>query len=414
MPADFPPLPRSDRPSNPYVVIFALWLLVFASSSQIMIIAPILSIIGTALSIPEPIRGTLITAYGVLVGVFALIIGPISDKVGRRQVLLAGTGAMAVALVLHLFVVNYATMMLARALAGMSGGILSGAAVSYVGDYFPYNRRGWANGWIMSGIAFGQIIGIPLGTVLADQFGFRSPFLLFAVMMALAFALIWWGVPQPDVQRSRGPLTVGGALRNYRDLLRRGDIRAACFVYFLLFLSVAFYIVYLPTWLEATLDFSGTTIATMFFAGGIASVFTGPQAGKLSDRFGRKPLIILSCLGLAGVMVATPLVVRSVVSAHVLFFAAMVLISMRISPLQALLSELVGGERRGSLLSLAVSIGQGGIGIGGALAGVVYTGYGFTADTVVAGVSLVVMVVVVWRLLPEPRLEPPEPVPVSL
>src|SRR5690606_26923473 len=65
---------------------------------------------------------------------------------------------------------------------------------------FPYHRRGWANGWVMSGIAVGQIIGIPLGTLLAQWFNFRWPFLVFAVTMGGAFVLIWRAVPQPPVQ----------------------------------------------------------------------------------------------------------------------------------------------------------------------------------------------------------------------
>src|SRR5690606_26547677 len=137
------------------------WLLVFASSSQIMIISPILPRIGEQLGINETLQGTLVTAYAVLVGIMALVTGPISDKIGRRKILLYGAGGMAIALACHGLAVNYISLLLVRSLAGMAGGILSGAAVSYVGDYFPYERRGWANGWIMSGIAMGQIIGIP-------------------------------------------------------------------------------------------------------------------------------------------------------------------------------------------------------------------------------------------------------------
>ncbi|MFC2086035.1 MFS transporter, partial [Bacteroidota bacterium] len=117
------------------MVLFALWLLVFAASSQIMIISPILPRISEELAIPESLGGTLVTAYGVLLGIFALIVGPISDRIGRRRILLYGTGCMTAALTLHAVAVDYTSLLLVRALAGASGGILSGAAVSYVGDY---------------------------------------------------------------------------------------------------------------------------------------------------------------------------------------------------------------------------------------------------------------------------------------
>ncbi len=117
--------------SNPYVIIFALWLLMFSASSQLMIIAPILPQLGLELSIPEAIQGTLITAYAIMLSICAVIMGPISDKIGRRRILMFGTGAMAFALFLHNFAFNYVSLLVVRAAAGAAGGILSGSAVSY-------------------------------------------------------------------------------------------------------------------------------------------------------------------------------------------------------------------------------------------------------------------------------------------
>ncbi|HUF08803.1 MAG TPA: MFS transporter [Rhodothermales bacterium] len=387
------------------MIIFALWMLVFASSSQIMIIAPILPRIGEELAIPESLQGTLISAYGILLGIFALIIGPISDKIGRRRVLLVGSGCMTLALGLHAAAIDYISLMIVRALAGAAGGLLSGAAVSYVGDYFPYERRGWANGWIMSGVAFGQIIGIPLGTVLAEAFGFRIPFLLFSLVMAGSFLLILLKVPQPQVHLDQNPLSVRSALSNYVRMLGNPQIAAAGATFFLLFFAIALYVVYLPTWIESSLGVSGNEVAIMFLVGGVASVISGPQAGRLSDRLGRKPLIILSCIGMAVVSVVTTTLATSLLVAYVLFSLAMVLMSMRISPLQALLTALVPSSRRGTLLSLTVAIGQIGISIGGAIAGPVYTYAGFFASTALAAIALLLTAWVVGAMLPEPSHE---------
>ncbi len=374
-----------------------------------MIISPILPRIGTALDVSEALLGTLVTAYSVMLGLFAFIIGPISDKFGRRRVILAGTASMTVALALHMFAVNFPLLLGMRAFAGASGGMLSGAAVAYVGDYFPYERRGWANGWIMSGIAFGQIIGIPLGTILADAFGFRIPFLLFGGMMGAAFFLVWFFVPQPDVQRDTERLSIGRSLRTYQDMLRQPVIVAATMTYVLMFAGIGFYIVYMPTWIETHLGVSGTEIAMMFLIGGLANVVVGPMAGRLSDQFGRKPLIITSCLGLSLLMAATTFAVQNIFIAYVLFFLAMVLMAMRISPFQALLSELVPAERRGMLMGLAVGIGQFGIGVSGALAGPAYLYLGYLSNTLMGAVSMVLMAWVVWALLPEPELKTVEP-----
>jgi len=369
-----------------------------------MIIAPILPRISEQLAVSEALLGTLVTAYAVMVGICALITGPISDKIGRRRILILGTGLMTVALFLHGLVFNFVSFLLVRGLAGAAGGILSGASVSYVGDYFPYERRGWANGWIMSGIAIGQILGIPIGTILAEYFGFRAPFLAFAVLMLFALLLIWITVPQPNVHLQKAKITVLGSIRKYLLMLRKPEILGSAVSYFLMFLSLSVYVIYLPTWLETTFNVSGNEIATLFLVGGVANVITGPQAGKLSDLWGRKSIIIFSCIGLAIVMALTTQLVQSFWVAYILFFLIMVLVAMRISPFQALTTELVSARKRGTLMSLLVAIGQVGYGIGGTIAGPAYVSQGYISNTIIGAAMIFGMAFIVWKYLPEPKL----------
>ncbi len=391
---------------RPALVVFALWLLVFASSSQIMIIAPILPLVGTELGIREALLGTLISAYSIMVGVFAVISGPISDRFGRRRILLAGTGLMTVALAAHTLVGGYLSFVAVRLVAGMAGGILSGAAVSYIGDYFPYERRGWATGWVMSGTAVGQIAGIPLGVVLAGAFGFRTPFLLFGAAMLATFLLIFLRLPQPDVVRRSDPLSIGGSVREYLAMLRRREIASAAFAFFLMFLGVSFFVVYLPTWLEREVGATANQIALLFLVGGVANALVGPQAGRISDRVGRKGIILFSCTGLSLAMLLSTVAIGSVTAAYPYFFVIMALISMRMGPFSALLTALVADDRRGSLMSLTVALGQVGFAVGGTLAGFIYAGAGYATTTVLASISVLGMGLVVWFLVPEPGLRP--------
>lgn len=399
----------SPNKGNPYLIIFALWLLVFAASSQVMIISPILPRISEQLGTPFEILGNLVTVYAVMVGLFAIIMGPLSDKIGRRKILLIGTGGISLFLFLHGLVNSFTGLLIVRALAGMAGGVLSGAAVAYVGDYFPYEKRGWANGWIMSGIAMGQILGIPIGTVLADMYGFRIPFVLFGIIMALTFILVWMKVPQPNVTLTTDRLTVSGSLKKYYMLLQRRDVRAVAFSYLVMFLSISIYVVYMPVWLETTFSVDGTAIATLFFVGGIANVITGPIAGRISDTVGRKKMVIFSCLGLSIVMFITTSVITEFWISYVLFFFVMVLIAMRISPFQALSTELVKSNNRGSLMSLLVAIGQIGYGIGGSIAGPFYVHSGYASNTYIGTLMILVMAFIVWKYVPEPELKTKKP-----
>lgn len=399
-----PPTHR-EVPSGPepYIVVFTLWLLVFSAASQTMILSPILPRIGTELSIPDAVLGTLVSVYSIMVGIFAILAGPVSDRIGRRRILILGCGTMTVALSLHGFVTGYYSFLAVRIFAGCAGGMLSGAAVSYIGDYFPYERRGWATGWVMSGAAFGQIFGIPLGILMAARWGFRSPFYLFAVTMALTVLMLIVRVPQPDVFRSRERLSVRGAAANYVAMLKRPEIAWAATAFFMMFLGVSLFVIYLPTWLEREIGLTGDQIALMFLIGGVANVLTGPNAGKLSDKVGRKGIVLLASVGMSILMLLTVRVVSDPPSAYIFFFVSMVLVAMRISPFSALLTALVSDERRGSLMSLTVALGQIGFAIGGAIAGPLYADVGYASNTVVAAISILAMGMIVWFFVPEPQ-----------
>jgi predicted MFS family arabinose efflux permease len=396
--------PRDTLPPRANLVLFALWLMVFTSGSQVMLIAPIFPRIREQLGVAEAALGTLVAADALMLGLMALVAGPISDRVGRRRILLVGTGLMTAALALHALAFDYYSLLTVRALAGAAGGVLSGVAVAYVGDYFPYQRRGWANGWVMTGMAFGHIIGIPAGTILAADLGFRVPYLGLAAIMAITFSIVWRVVPQPNEERYAGPLTVRHAVRNYLALLRTPAILAAVVTYSATFLGISLFVIYLPTWLEDAIGATPMEVAALFFTGGVANVMSGPRAGRLSDRVGRKRVIIGASAGLAVLILGTTFVVRSVALAFVLFFLVMMLFAARISPFQALLSQLVTSERRGSLMSLTVGIGQIGFAFGSILAGFTYAQHGFALSTALAAAFLLLTAWTVARYLPEPRL----------
>lgn len=396
------PAPSTVPAISPLPVLTALWLTVFAASSQVIIVSPILPDIALALSVPEGHLGWIVTAYAAVLGVFALLAGPVSDRVGRRRILLWGASALTATLALHAFATTFPLLLAVRALAGAAAGLLSGAAVAYVGDAFPYERRGWANGWVMSGIAAGQVLGVPAGKALALVFDYRAPFLAFAALMALAAVLIWRRVPQPPVARSTVRLGVGPMLRAYAGLVRQPGPRAAMLAYLLMFGGLGLFVPYFPTWLERSVGVGGAEIVWLFLVGGLVNVAMGPLAGRLSDRVGRRPLIFASCLVFAAALVATTWWVTGLVSAIVLFAVIMLTVAMRLSPLQSLLTALVPDQQRGLMMSGAVSVGQLGMAISAGLAGVLYEGYGFRANTLGGAAALLGMAAVVYVSLPEP------------
>ncbi|PEN14648.1 MFS transporter [Longibacter salinarum] len=382
--------------------------MMFSASSQLIIMVPILPEIEVTLGVNEFWRGMLLTSYAVALGVSALITGPASDRIGRRNILLGGTVLMSITLVFHTVAADYELLIFMRILAGIGGGMLSGGSVAYVGDYFPYDRRGWANGWIMSGTAFGQVAGVPIGKILATEFGYRWPFLLFAITMALAAFMIWRFVPQPDMELDSGRLTPRRVTRKYLDMLD-GPVLAAVGSYTLMFAGFGLFTTFLPSWLESTVGLTGYEVALLFAIGGVANIIAAPSAGRLSDEIGRKPLVVWASVALGVIMLIAPYTIDGFWMAAFLFFLAMASVGIRIGPLQSLLTALVPDNRRGLLMGLAMSVGQAGFGVGSFLAGIGYGQLGYVSNTLTGAFAMLFMAVLVKRGLPEPSLRRARP-----
>jgi len=388
------------RLSTDHLVLLTLWLLIFSLASQFMIVAPILPQVGAAFAVDDAKLGLLASAYGYALAPLALLSGPFSDRYGRRRMMRLGTLLMTAALACHGVAWSFASLLAARAFAGVAGGVLSGTAVAYVGDHFPAQRRGWANGWVMSGLAVGQIAGLPVGTLMAGRFGFRSPFLFFAVTMGLAGVLVWTVLPAVAVGREEA-LSWRRAVGHYGDLLRHTRTAAAVGVYVLVFFGMAAYSLYLPAWLLADRGFNHRSLALLFVVGGAANVVAGPWGGILSDRLGRKGTVLGSSLLLAATVTALALVPTGQIWVFLVFFLLSAAGAARSSSFQAWMTELVPGRRRGSLMSLAMASGQLSLAVGAGVAGSVYARAGYLGDAVLAALVTVATALLVAVALPE-------------
>ena len=118
-------------------------------------------------------------------------------------------------------------------------------------------------------------------------------------------------------------------------------------------------------------------------------------------------MIIASCLGLSVLMAGTTFFITDLYFAFILFPVAMILIAMRISPFQALSSELVKSNNRGTMMSLLVAIGQIGYGLGGTVAGPLYSLQGYASNTYFGAFAIFITAFVVWKFVPEPELRKP-------
>lgn len=234
--------------------------------------------------------GLVVPAYMIPYGVSTLFYGPLSDRVGRRGVLLTLL-AIAIFSSAALSLARDANQLIGlRVLAGLCGGGIVPIALALVGDLYPYQSVGRAIGWIFGGIAGGMAFGSTLGAWLNPSLGWRNECVALAAANTLVFAYL--------VRHRRllqGPPPVAGpparVLADYAALLRDPRGRRT---YAFIFLNGVFHsglFSWLGYYLSRRYRLDDVHIGTALLGYGVPGMLLGPYFGRLADRHGRHRVI---------------------------------------------------------------------------------------------------------------------------
>src|SRR3984893_6524445 len=158
---------------------------------QAYLVAPLIPALAVEFHASTNLLGMLVPAYMLPYGISTLFYGPLSDRVGRKPVILTLL-AMMVVTIAGVATARTAHQMLAwRLLGGITTGGIAPIALALLGDLFPYPERGRPIGWMFGGMAGGMAFGSTLGAFLNPIIGWRGEFLITALLsgITLAFAI---------------------------------------------------------------------------------------------------------------------------------------------------------------------------------------------------------------------------------
>ena len=180
--------------NKPLMVIFAAIGLDAVGIGLIFPILPRLIEDVTHASNVAPYVGVLTALYAAMQFVFAPVLGALSDRLGRRPVLLLSLGGAAVNYVLMAFAPSLSLLMLGRAIAGLTGANVS-VAMAYITDISPEHTRAKRFGVFNAMFGMGFILGPVLGGLLGDQ-GLRLPFIAAGILNAANLLLALRFLPE--------------------------------------------------------------------------------------------------------------------------------------------------------------------------------------------------------------------------
>jgi predicted MFS family arabinose efflux permease len=355
------------------IIIFLLASINFTHILDFMIMMPLGNNLMPYFKI-SPQQFSLIVAsynYAAFASAFAAMF--FVDRFDRKHILTFGyTGFMLGTLCCGI-APTHQLLLASRILAGLFGGIIGAQVLSIVADSFTYQKRGQAMGYLFSAFSLASVVGVPLGLFLAGKFSWHAPFFFIVALGVIITPCIYFFLPNMNkhLQPDNPKINVVAVLKqvvNKRINLLAFALSAT------LFMGHFVIIPFLNPFMEHNVGFNELQRNLVYIVGGLATMISAPLGGKLADKFGKhKVFLWFAFLSLIPILVITNLGVTPYYFALIATGIWFVLASGRNIPAQAIVSNVVPPEERGSFQSFNSCISSLAVGTASFISGLIVT-----------------------------------------
>lgn len=304
--------------------------------------------------------GLVVSAYTLSAGLSSVLAALFLDRFDRKRALLVVFAGFSLGTLLCAAATTYPLLLAARALAGAFGGVCAANVLAIVGDAFADSHRGRANGVVMSAFSLASIAGVPLGLLLAEIEGWRTPFVVLSVLSVGILLLAAWVLPP-----LRGHLGHRHRAFNAWQVARHPNHLRAFALMASLVGSGFLVVPYLATAMVANVGLQEEQLKYIYLVGGLATLPTLALVGKLSDRLPK--LTVFRVLALS---TCVPFLLITTLSAGaglgvVLLVTTLMFVttSGRMVPGMALITNSSSPAVRGSFMSMNTAVQQLGAGV---------------------------------------------------
>lgn len=378
-------------------VVAILTFLQFTIILDFMILSPLGAILMPELKITPSQFGMVVSAYAFCAGGAGLLAAGFADRFDRKKLLLFFYAGFILGTLFCGLAPSYEFLLLARMVTGFFGGVIGSIIAAITTDLFPFQARGRVMGFMQTAFAASQVLGLPLGIYLANNWGWHMPFLLIVGCSLFVGILIWFLLKPIDqhlkLEKKESPfhhlkitLTTPLYLQAFATvaLLSTGG-------YMMMPFGSAFSV--------HNLGIDVNHLPMIYMITGFSSILIGPFVGRASDIFGKFNVFIFgSVVSIIMVLIYTHLGVTPmawVILVNTLMFVG---IFSRMIPAQTLMSAVPEPMNRGAFMSISSSVQQISGGVASLLAGLIVVegpgGYIEHFDTlgfVVIGSSLITL-----------------------
>jgi DHA1 family tetracycline resistance protein-like MFS transporter len=346
---------------SPLVVIFTT---IFIDLLGFGIVIPVLPFYatGTHFNATPRMIGLLFASYSVMQLIFSPVLGRLSDKYGRRPVLLISIIGTGIGFLILGFATTLWMLFLGRILDGITGGNIS-TAQAYIADITTKEERAKGMGLLGAAFGLGFIFGPAIGGILS-RWGIHVPF-LFAASLCFANALLlYFTLPEtitPD-HPARVSAAGGRGFAQLIDSLKQPRLGFVLTIYFLFIVAFSIMTTSFSLYTMFRFGYDAQHNGYLFaYVGIIAVIIQGGLIGRLVRRFGELSLVIVGALFFAGSLFAVPFVGPQTGGLLALLIGGGIFSlgnSLSTPALTSLASKSVGPADQGSVMGVVQSAGS--------------------------------------------------------
>lgn len=351
-------------------VIALLALLQFTIVLDFMIISPLGDLLMKELNLFTSQFGSVVSAYAISAGISGFLAAGFADKFDRRKLLLFFYVGFIVGTVFCGLAYDYETLLIARIVTGIFGGVVSSIIMAIITDLFTLKQRGRVLGFVQMAFAGSQILGIPLGLLLANIWGWHSTFYMVAILSFIVMLSVIW-----KLRPIREHLLLKqdkNAIVHLWHTIRKKDYRTGFMATAILSMGGFMLMPFTSAFIVNNVLIPQEDLPVIFFFTGVATIIVMPIVGRLSDRIDKFKLFAIGSL-IASVMIIiysnlVPVPIWLVILINMILFMG---VMSRMVPATALNTAIPEAYDRGAYMSINSSLQQMAGGIAAMFAGLV-------------------------------------------
>ena len=342
---------------SPLLVIF---ITVFIDLVGFGIVIPVLPfyVEGTKFNATPRAVGLLVASYSVMQLIFTPILGRLSDKYGRRPVLLASLLGTSLGFLILGFATTLWMLFLGRIIDGITGGNIS-TAQAYIADVTTPENRAKGMGMIGAAFGLGFILGPGIGGVLS-RWGINVPF-LFDAGLAFCNAILLYFTLHETVTKDH-PARASAATGRWSQLLqslKQRSLAVVLLIYFLFIVAFSMMTTSFSFFTMYRFGYDAHDTGWLFvFIGVVSAIVQGGLIGRLVERFGESALIVTGALLFTASLFVLPLTGPQTGLAWLLIVGGAFAFgqSLATPALTSLASKSAGRGEQGAILGVTQSV----------------------------------------------------------